>query len=69
MHAPYDQLNQQHTPHMLKFNISMNLMKNMTISISDTEPRSLYRRKEHKQERQREKEMHKVEGESKVNRG
>lgn len=54
---------------MLKFNISMNLMKNMTISISDTEPRSLYRRKEHKQERQREKEMHKVEGESKVNRG
>jgi len=60
MHAPYVQSNQQHIPHMLKFNIPRNLMKNIAIFISDTEPRSLYRGKAHnnnnkKRERERER--------------
>jgi len=45
---------------MLKFNIPRNLMKNIAIFISDTEPRSLYRGKAHnnnnkKRERERER--------------
>lgn len=54
---------------MLKYNISTNLMKNMTIFISDTEPRSFIQKEgaETKRKRKREKEKQKVGGESKVN--